>query len=99
MDAIKRIVLFVVVLVLGLVVVSALIPPAVDDALADPAVGNFTGLDAFLRLTPFLVLVGVVVGALMMLFARARRRVDHSVGATPVLPTGYIRRVRLPWRR
>jgi len=99
MDVIKRIVLFVVLLVVGLLVVSALIPPAVDEALADPAVARFTGLDGFLRLLPFLVLAGLIAGALLTLFPRARTREGPPADTRPGLLPGYIRRPRLPWRR
>jgi len=99
MDLVRKVVIFVVVLVVGILIATALIPPAVDEVLDRPDTAGFLGLEQFLRLLPFLVVLAIVVGALLVLFKRARDREGPHYGATHGLPPGYTRRIRLPWRR
>lgn len=97
MDIVKKTVIFVVILVVGILIITAVLPPAVDEVLARPDVGSFTGLQQFLQLLPFLVVVALVVSGLLLLFRAAGRRDDG--GDSHGLPRGYTRHPRLPWRR
>lgn len=99
MDTVRKVVMFVLVLVVGIMIVTTLIPPAVDDVLDRPDTAGYTGLEQFLRLLPFLAIVGLVVGGLLLLFKRSRDDSGPGGDITPGLPPGYVRRQRLPWRR
>lgn len=98
MDIVKKTVLFVVVLVIGTLLITYLIPPATDAVLARPDTAGYTGLEQFLRLLPFLAVVALVVGGILILFGRGDGG-DTDTGHDAGLPPGYTRPVRLPWRR
>ena len=92
----KKVVLAVVGIVVGILMVTHVVVPAVDTFLERPDVGEFTGLEAFALFLPLLAIVAIVVGALLVFF---RRRDREDTGHDAGLPPGYTRRPRLPWRR
>ena len=98
MNMVKKTVIFVVILVIGIMLVSTLIPPATEAVLARPDAANYTGLVEFLRLLPFLATIALVVGGLLILFRRGAQD-DSGHGHDPGLPPGYTRSPRFPWRR
>lgn len=97
MDIVRKVVLFVLVLVIGIMLITVLIPPFADTILERADVAQYSGLDGFTRLLPLLATLGLVLGGLLLLFRSARRR--EYADTPPGLPPGYTRRPRLPWRR
>jgi len=87
---IKKVVLAVVGIVVGILMVTHVVVPAVDTFLERPDVADFTGLRAFALFLPLLAIMALVVGGLMVLFRRRARGED-----TPDPPAAP----RLPWRR
>jgi len=97
MNIVRKAVIFVVILVVGILIITAVVPPAVDEVLARPDTASYTGLQQFLELLPMLAVLALVVSGLLLLFRSARRR--EYADTPPGLPPGYTRRPRLPWRR
>jgi len=92
MDIVKKTVLFVVVMVVGVILISVVIPPFIDGILERGDVGQYTGLADFTRLVPVLMVMALFVGGLLVVFRRGDRDGDGDAPAAPVVP-------RLPWRR
>lgn len=57
---IKRIVIFVVLVVLGLVVITNVILPQVSSALEIPSLATWTGLEGFLKMLPMVLVLGLI---------------------------------------
>ena len=96
----KKVVLAVVGIVVGILMVTHVVVPAVDTFLERPDVGGFTGLEPFARFLPLLAIMALVIGGLLVLFRRGDRGdTDTGHGGDAGLPPGYTRQVRLPWRR
>lgn len=79
----KKIVMFVVILVVGIMVITLLVPQFALTILNRPDLSTWTGLGFFVSATPFLLLLGLIAGDLIFLFG-----VDKTVGL-----------VRRTWRR
>lgn len=67
-NMIKRVIVLVLILIVGLIVLDAVILPQLAITLAIPSLATWTGLGGFLRLLPFILLVGLVVIYFMGLF-------------------------------
>lgn len=86
----KKVVLVVVGIVVGILMVVYVVIPTVDIFLERPDVEGFTGLAAFARFLPLLAVLALVVGGLLVLFRHSNRD-----GETPDPPTA----IRFHWRR
>lgn len=64
----KRIVMFVVFVVLGLIVITSVILPHIVDALDIPSLATWTGLGGFLKLLPFILVIGLLYAGISSLW-------------------------------
>ena len=90
MDMVKKVVLFVVVLVIGTILISTVVPPFIDTVLERGDVGQYTGLADFTRLIPVLMVMALFVGGMLVVFRRG------DSGEAPADPPDVP---RFPWRR
>ena len=90
MDLVKKTVLFVVVLIVGTILISTVVPPFVDTILARSDVGQYTGMADFTRLVPVLMVMALFVGGMLVVFRRGDS--GEARADPPDVP-------RLPWRR
>lgn len=67
---VKRIVIFVVLIVLGLIVITSVILPQVSVALDRPDMATWTGLEGFLKMLPFVLVLGLVAAGIYSLWRR-----------------------------
>ena len=75
---IKRILLGFVTLIVGLVLLRALIIPFTMDALGIPTLDTWYGLAGFLRLLPWLWIVGIVLAFTLSIIRSARGDDDEG---------------------
>lgn len=69
---IKRILLFVVLVALGLIVITHVILPQVSDTLSIPGLATWTGLEGFLKMLPFILVIGLLIGGIYSLIHRGQ---------------------------
>ena len=70
----KRVVLFVVILVVGIPIIALIVPPAALTILSRTDLATWTGLEGFVRLLPFFLIAGLVVGDLIYLLGARHDR-------------------------
>lgn len=68
----KRVVIFVVLVVIGLVVITNVILPQVIVSLNIPGLSTWTGLEGFLKILPFILVIGLLVSGLSILWHRGK---------------------------
>lgn len=83
----KRVVLFILIMVIGIPIIALLVPPAALSVLERADLATWTGLEGFVRLIPFFLIVGLVVGDLMYLFGKDR--IMRIVRLRPRKPFDY----------
>ena len=70
----KRVVLFVVILVVGIPIIALIVPPAALTILERTDLATWTGLEGFVRLLPFFLILGLVIGDLIYLLGKGHDR-------------------------
>lgn len=65
---IKRVVILVLILVVGIILIDEVILPQVAAALNMPSLDSWTGLEGFLRLLPFLALAVLIAAVIRGFF-------------------------------
>ena len=83
MDILKRIVIFVIVLVVGIFLVAYVVPPFVLSLLDRPDLASWTGFEPFVKAVPFVLILFLTVGALLILFPEVREQVFRQSTPRP----------------
>ena len=68
----KSVVIFAVLMVLGLIVIANVILPQVSEALDIPGLSTWTGLEGFLKMLPFVLVLGLLGIGIRSLFRKSR---------------------------
>lgn len=68
----KGVVIFVVLMVLGILIISAVILPQVSEALEIPSLSTWTGLEGFLKMLPFVLVLALLGIGIRSLFHRSK---------------------------
>ena len=65
---VKRVVIFVVLVLLGILIITNVILPQVTEALGIPSLATWTGLEGFLKMLPFVLVLGLLAIGIRSLF-------------------------------
>lgn len=68
---VKSIVIFVVLMVLGIIVIANVILPQVSEALDIPGLETWIGLEGFLKMLPFVLVLGLLGIGIRSLFRKS----------------------------